>query len=239
VDRITVRNPGIGALIMETKGRRILVDAFNAILEPVEVFPGDIILFTHDDGDHFSPESLPEIHGRDIAIVGPPSIVKPILMHKKADIGQIEVLYSNPFSEPAAVEMGNVGITCFNTRHFNHWEPIHNSYLLEADGKRIYITGDSLMTEEQAEITGETDVVVCNLVDEGYLKGEEKAKAAIQHNLSYLLKVRSRGRTRKVIGIHLLGFEGTVDAEEMKRLVEGYGFDDIIIPASPQQEIFI
>lgn len=239
MEQVTVRNPGAGALLIETGDGRILVDAFNTIVEPVEIFPGDIILFTHDDGDHFSPESLPEILGREITVVGPPSIVKPILMLNKAGIEQVQALYSNPYSEPASIELDSVRITCYHTRHFNHWEPIHNSYLLEASGKRIYITGDSWMTGEQAGIIGETDAVICNLVDEGYLKGTEEAGAALQHNLSYLLKVRSEGRTKKVIGIHLLDFDGAVDAEEMNKLTEGCGLSGIIIPTGSHQVIRI
>lgn len=237
--RVSVRNLGVSALMIEGGGRRIQVDAFNDLIEPTKVLTGDILLFTHDDGDHFCPDRLPVVKNMDITIAGPPSIVKPILMQNKADIEQIEVLYTNKYAKRDSISFDNIKIYCFNTQHFNHWDPIHNSYLIEISGKRIYITGDSELTKEQAENIGETDAVICNLVDEAYLKAEIDANTALHHNLSYLLKVRSEGRTKMVIGVHLLDFDWTVEASDMNKLVEAYGFSNIIISVDPNQKIMI
>lgn len=239
MEQITIRNPGVGALVIEAGERRILVDAFNTLTKPEEVLPGDILLFTHDDGDHFSPDKLPVVRGNHIIIIGPPSIVKPILMNEKADIEQIEVLYTNRYEEPASISLYNINIKCFHTYHFNHWDPIHNSYLIEMLGKKLYITGDSLMTKELAENIGETDAIICNLVEEGYLKAKEEEDVAIHHSLSYLLKIRSEAKTKMIIGIHLLDFTYTVDEHKMRKLVEDYGFRNIIIPVSSEEKIVI
>lgn len=239
MEQVAVTNLGVGALMIEAGNRRILIDAFNALIEPMEVLPGDILIFTHDDGDHFSPDKLPVVKGENITIIGPPSIVKPILIQKKADLEQIEVLYTNRYAEPSSISLDYVNIICYHTNHFNHWDPIHNSYLIEVLGKRLYVTGDSELTKEQAEIIGETDAIICNLVDEAYLKAKEEANVAIHHNLSYLLKVRSEGKTKLVIGVHLLDFTWAVDAGDMKKLIEEYGFDNIIIPVSSKQKIMI
>ncbi len=177
--------------------------------------------------------------GKNITIVGPPSIVVPILKQKKAELEQIEVLYTNQYDKPASLSLDTINIVCYHTNHFNHWDPIHNSYLIEMLGKRFYITGDSELTKEQAEVLGETDAVICNLVEEGFLNGREEANVAIHHILSTLLKVKSQGITKKVIGVHLLDFDWSVDASEMKKLVEDYGFSNIIIPVSTKQKIMI
>ncbi len=239
MEQVAVMNLGIGALVIEAGDRRILIDAFNTLIMPMAVLPGDVLIFTHDDGDHFSTDKLPVVKGMNITIVGPPSIVKPILVQKKAEIEQIEVLYTNKYDDPSSISLDDINIICYYTNHFNHWDPIHNSYIIEVLGKRLYITGDSVLTKEQAEIIGETDAVICNLVDEAYLKAKEEANVAIHHNLSYLLKVRSEGKTKKVIGVHLLDFYCTVEADEMKKLVEEYGFNNIIIPVSSKQKIMI
>lgn len=122
MEQITVRNLGIGALLIEAWNRRILIDAFNTMIKPTEVLPGDILLFTHDDGDHFSPDQLPAVREQDILIIGPPSIVKPILLQKKAEFEQIEVLYTNNYAESASITIGNIKISCYHTNHFNHWD---------------------------------------------------------------------------------------------------------------------
>jgi L-ascorbate metabolism protein UlaG (beta-lactamase superfamily) len=239
MEEFTIRNLGVSALLLEACNRRILVDAFNNVSKPIEVVAGDILLFTHDDLDHFCSDTLPVIKGLDITIVGPPSIVKPILIQEKADINQIEVLSTGNNAEPNSIKFDQINIICYHTRHFNHWDPIHNSYLIEVLGKRIYITGDSLFQKELAEIVGKTDVVICNLVEEGFLKGYEEANVAIHHTLSYLLKLRLEGMTRKIIGVHLLDADWTVDAGAMKRLIEEYDFHNIIIPTSTEQSMTI
>lgn len=239
MESVSIINIGASALIIEAGDRRILVDAYNTLIKPIELLAGDILLFTHDDGDHFSSEMLPFVKGINITIVGPPSIVKPILMQEKANLEQIEVLYTNTYDKPANIVLEYINIICYHTDHFNHWGPIHNSYLIEVLGKRLYITGDSILTKEQTELIGETDAVICNLVDEGYLKGIERANVAIHHHLSYLLKIRLEGKTKKIIGVHLLEFEWTVEAQDMKKLIEEQGFHDIIIPISLKQKIMI
>ncbi|NLO09080.1 MAG: hypothetical protein GX129_04330 [Clostridiales bacterium] len=239
MSELIIRNPGVGALLIEAGVRRILVDAFNTLINPIDILPGDIILFTHDDGDHFSPDKIPFIKGQNITILGPPSIVKPILVQEKVDLNQIEVLYSNSYAEPSNITFDSIKVTCYHTYHFNHWDPIHNSYLLEIFDKRLYITGDSLLTKEIAEIIGEMDAIVCNLVEQGYLKGLEESEVAIHHTLSYLLKVRTEGRAKKVIGIHLQSFPWSVDEHSMRELVKLNDFRNIIIPISPDEEITI
>jgi len=137
MERVDVMNLGIGALEIDAGDRRILIDTFNTIMKPIAVLPGDVLLFTHDDGDHFSPEKLPVVKGMDITIIGPPSILKPILIQGKADLEQIEVLYTNQYQEPSRISLDTINITCYHTNHFNHWDPIHNSYLIEVMGKRF------------------------------------------------------------------------------------------------------
>lgn len=239
MEKICINNLGVGALQIKIGGRRILVDAFNSLINPVDVLPKDVIVFSHDDADHFSPEKLPDLIGKDVVIVGPPTILKPILLLKKAEIEQIEVLYTNEFDVPAAANIDTIKITCFATQHFNCWSPLHNSYMIEVSGKRIYITGDSTISEQLVEKIGKVNAIVCNLVDEGFLRGQEEAKVANQHILSYLLKVRTLMKNAKVIGVHLLGADFTVDADDINILVVALGYDDIIIPISTQQQIII
>ncbi len=46
-------------------------------------------------------------------------------------------------------------------------------------------------------------------------------------------------KNAKVIGVHLLGADFTVDADDINILVVALGYDDIIIPISTQQQIII
>lgn len=237
MQQINIRNLGVGALEIRAGDKRLLVDAFNTLNQPEKVLPGDILLFTHDDGDHFNAQSLPELKQQNVTVIGPPTIVKPILELDKAELKQLQVLYSKDNQNPDCISLEGVCIKAFHTEHFNQWGAINNSYLIEVNDRKLYITGDSLLTKELSNVIGKTDAVICNLVDEGFLKGYEDRRFAVHHNLSYLLKISTLCNPVKMIGVHLLNFEWTVDAEDMRRLVEAYGFYHIIIPTSTTQLI--
>ncbi len=237
MEKLEIRNTGVAALVITIGGRRILVDAFNTINQPEPIVPGDLILFTHDDGDHFSPEKLPNLIGQDVTVIGPPTILKPILELGKAGLEQLKVLYSKDPQNPDGIIVGDICIKAIHTQHFNGWDALNNSYLIKAGSRRIYITGDSLVTKELFASIGKPEILICNLVEEGFLKGTEDKRHAIHHLLSYLLKVSSECNSDRIIGVHLLNFEGTVPADEMKQLVKAYDFSRIIIPISPTQMI--
>ncbi len=196
------------------------------------------MLFTHDDGDHFSAERLPDLKGRSVIIIGPPTILKPILLQQRASIEQIYPMYTNRFDTQTSVSFQNVTISCYHTKHFNHWEPLHNSYLIEIEGKRLYITGDSIITEETATWLGKTDAIVCNLVDEGYLKGELDENAAVDNILSYLLRIRRLVHTKMIIVVHLFDCQWCVSGEKLLSS-DIVGVKDIAIPLDSDQQIFI
>lgn len=237
MERYKVRNLGVGAVEITIGINRIFVDACNTINPLFKVRCGDILLFTHDDGDHFDPEHIPDIKGLDIIIIGPPSIVKPIIERDKAVIDQIITMYSQNNSEPAVYVIHDIVITCFSTPHFMKWKPIHNSYLIKHKCGNLYLTGDSYLTNQMKEQIGPIDFVVCNLVDEGFITGVEDPRFAIHHHLSYLLNMMSAYQPQKIIGIHLLEFPGTVDSWVMKKLVTDYGFDAITIPQDVYETI--
>lgn len=237
MEQVSIRNPGVSALEIEIGNSRILVDAFNSVNKPETVRAGDIILFTHDDADHFEPAKLPDLSDQYITIVGPPSIVKPILDAKKADLCQIMPIYTHNNAEPRTVVLSDICITSFSTPHFINWGSVHNSYMISHSMGNIYITGDSYLTKDYKSIIGSVDIAVCNLIDEGYITRRDDPRFAIHHHLSYLLDIISTYKPRRVIGTHLIGFDGAVDAKAMKKLVNSYGFDEILIPADSSEII--
>lgn len=234
---ITVRNPGVGALRINFGGVSLFVDAFNSINTAEEVNNGDVILFTHDDADHFDAGKLPDIREIKATIIGPPSIVKPILEKERAELKQIVPVYSQNNKNPATIKFEDFTVTSFSTPHFLDWKPIHNSYLFKHQKGNIYVTGDSYLTREMKDTIGKVDYVICNLVDEGFITRTEDPMFAIHHHLSCMLNIVSVYQPRKIIGVHLIHFDGTVDAGDMKKIVNAYGFEQIIIPTDEAEAI--
>ncbi len=239
MNQIAIRALGVGALEIKIGTKRLLLDAFNSINQPKKINHGDFLIFTHDDADHFSINSLPDVRGLDINIIGPPTIVQPLLQNEKALVNQIKVMHSPNNNEPDKFSFDEFCIKSITTQHFINWKPIHNSYLIEAKGLNIYITGDSNLIKDMADSITDLDVVICNLVDEGFITGRDDRRFAIHHHLSYLLKIISDYHPQKLIGTHLINFAGTVEAEEMKKLVEDYQFTNITIPVSEDEVIIL
>lgn len=239
MDTIKIRALGVGALEIKIGARRLLVDAINSINTVPELFAGDTLLFTHDDADHFNADSFPQLKKLDITIIGPPSIIKPIIENDIADLEQIKIMYSQTNYEPCTLELDGFRIKSFQTTHFLNWRPVHNSYLLEIGDNKIYLTGDNYLTKEMSDILTDIDVVICNLVDEGFIKGYEDPRFAIHHHMSYLLNIISTYSPKRIIGSHLINFPGTVKEEDMKKLVENYQFSQITIPISTDEIILV
>jgi L-ascorbate metabolism protein UlaG (beta-lactamase superfamily) len=234
---MSVVNPGVGALIIQLNTVRLFVDAFNSLTDAAELNRGDILLFTHDDSDHFDVNMMPCIKNQEITVIGPPSIVKPLLESGKASLDQIQTVYSPNNHEPVFLDVAGIRLTCFRTPHFLDWKPIHNSYLVQYKQRSVYITGDSYLGAEMKDDIGDVDIVICNLVEEGYITDREDKRFAVHHLMSYLLNIMAGFSPEKIIGVHLIGFDGTISPKDMKKLAADYHFDEIIIPTGKDEMI--
>ena len=119
-------------------------------LDPIGI-PGaphdaDFILITHDHGDHFSPEDIRKLAGPKTVLVVPEKMAR-----------QARSLTE----EPGAVETVRPGqrrtlgaLTFETVPAYNRVKPFHPKsagwvgYLLEVDGRRIYVAGDTDLTPE-------------------------------------------------------------------------------------------
>jgi L-ascorbate metabolism protein UlaG (beta-lactamase superfamily) len=237
MEHMSVINLGVAALDMNLGTARILVDAFNSINEAPSLREGDILLFTHDDADHFDASKIPCLKGRSVAIIGPPTIVHPLLVNDKASLEQITTMYSPNNREPISLNTAGIFITCFQTPHFLNWKPIHNSYLIRYKNYSVYITGDSYLDKTMKDVVGNIDMVICNLVEEGYITCSEDKRFAVHHLFSYLLHIMAAYNPKTIVGVHLMDFDGTIDASDLKKLVSEYQFSEIIIPTQRDETI--
>lgn len=228
---------GVGSVKITIGNRNVYIDAFNSINSSPELKDGDIIVFTHCDADHFDVTSIPDIRESDVLIIGPPSISRQILLSEKAEISRIKELNSPDNANPDQLDLDFMCIKAFSTSHFMAWNPIHNSYLLEISGIKIYITGDSMLTAGLKQYLNHVDYVICNLVHEGFITKRQDPRFAVHHHLSYLLDIIDLYNPVKIICSHLINFSGTVEPEEMSELVDRYGFNDrIIVPDKEREE---
>ena len=123
--------------------RTIYMDPFQMTIEPHDA---DYILITHDHYDHFSPEDIEKAaNNRTIMVV-------PEKMEKKAQEVSGMVKRIVPVKPGSCQEAE--GLAFETIPAYNIVKPFHPKsaewvgYILQIDGKRIYIAGDTDATKE-------------------------------------------------------------------------------------------
>ena len=126
-----------------TGERKIYADSFKINESPKDA---DFILITHDHYDHFSPEDIQKVAGKNTILIVPEK------MAKKAEEVRDFV------SRIVPVEPGNSyeidGLSFETVPAYNSIKPFHPKhagyvgYILVIDGERIYIAGDTDATKE-------------------------------------------------------------------------------------------
>lgn len=125
----------------------LYVDPFRMEQTPKDAA---FILITHDHYDHFSPEDIGKAAGGNTVLIVPEK------MKKKADT------VSGLVSKIVTVRPGEIrdvdGLEIETVPAYNTLKPFHPKsagwvgYILNVDGKRIYIAGDTDDTKEAREV---------------------------------------------------------------------------------------
>lgn len=224
VDKMRVSVLGVEAVRIKHGQKTIFIDAFAGGIPAFDVDKADLILVTHDDGDHFSAKKAANAAKKTGGIiVGPPSIAYPLLVDEKLPPGQLVVVYPKHFKKPVVREIRGVRIKVYQTEHDGDWNPIHVSYLVEMGGKKFFHTGDSSMIpEDDTEVKG-LDVLfhVFNTKDASQISRLEDAQ--------------KKFNPRYLIPIHLLHCSWTMTPEDFKKGVEKRGLKGFVVIEDDKQ----
>ena len=171
VDIILIKH---GTLAISYNGLTIQIDPVAGQGKPTDYateFPkADVILITHEHGDHLDAEAI-------AALTGPQTIL--ILNEKsQGQIGRGEVMHNGESRElPGGIKLE--AVPAYNTspgRERFHPKGNGNGYVLTIDGLRIYVAGD---TENIPEMAAIKDIDVAFLpVNQPYTMTPEQCVAA-------------------------------------------------------------
>lgn len=158
---------GQAGLLIEADGKKILIDPYlsdsvskvnpaNYRRQPIDesflkLVP-DVILCTHDHMDHYDEETLVHYLGKPGKILFlAPGTAWEKAQHFGGGHNYVRFMRGTVWSE------GNVTFTAVRAEHS---DPFAIGVILEAEGKRLYITGDTLYHKDIfAELPGDIDVV--------------------------------------------------------------------------------
>lgn len=132
----------------------IYVDPYNVEGKPLDA---DLILITHDHYDHFSPEDIGKVMKSDTKLVVPEKMLKKAF---SIDISKERIVTVSPgiLKEIDSIMIETVAA-------YNKLKPFHPKsskwvgYIIPLDGIRIYVAGDTDITEENKKVSCDVALV--------------------------------------------------------------------------------
>jgi L-ascorbate metabolism protein UlaG (beta-lactamase superfamily) len=151
-------------------GTRVLIDPYK-LASPVSA---DIILITHDHGDHFSADDVATCRGPETAIVTVASVARQLE-------GRVTVVQPGDHVTVGGVAIETVA--AYNTNKFRApGQPFHPKasgwvgFVVTVNGQRVYHTGDSDVIDEMRGLA--VDIALLPVSGTYVMTAEEAFEAA-------------------------------------------------------------
>ena len=144
---------GHGTLMLGFGGKVIHVDPFGKLTDYEKLPDADLILITHEHGDHLDLGAIAAIRKSSTVIVANPSAASKIQGAEVMENGQKKTVMGLPIE----------AVPAYNVVHKrDNGEPFHppgrnNGYVVTFGDKRVYIAGDTENIEEMKNI-GAVDI---------------------------------------------------------------------------------
>lgn len=191
--------------IATQSGKVIYVDPFKLKREAAN--DADLIFITHSHYDHFSPEDIKLIKNSNTKIVVTKDLVEKAIECGFAENQVLKVLPNNDYN---FIGVAFATIPAYNTnKEFHKREYDWVGYIIEADGEKIYVAGDTDITDEALNVKCDVALVP---VGGTYTMTAEEAAKFVEHIAP----------TKYAIPTHYQTIVGSVeDAVKFKNLLEG------------------
>ncbi|MGR3322801.1 MAG: MBL fold metallo-hydrolase [Pseudooceanicola sp.] len=172
---VTIHPVSHASFVMETPVGTIYNDPVGDAADYADFPEPDLILVTHEHGDHYNADTLSALVGSNTQLLTNPAVFDMLpdgLKARATSIGNGE--------EATLLGLKVEAIPAYNTtedRLQYHPEGRDNGYVLNFDGLRVYIAGD---TEDIPEMRALTDIDVAFLpFNLPYTMTEEQAASAV------------------------------------------------------------
>lgn len=172
---VWVRWLGHSSFQIRATGKVIYVDLkkYGRVIETSEM--ADVVLVTHNHGDHCSPAKIQKLRGKDTVVVAPKNCA--------ARIGG-DVRSLKPGEEMTVDGVVVRAVEAYNVRRFKAsgkpWHPkgYGVGYLITVDGRTIYHAGDTDFIPEMLAL-GKVDLALLPTGDKYTMDNAEAAEAAL------------------------------------------------------------
>ncbi|MBN1813728.1 MAG: hypothetical protein JXA14_17950, partial [Anaerolineae bacterium] len=112
--------------------------------------------------------------------------------------------------------------------------PPHVSYLIELAGKRLYVTGDSYVMDDEDPDLLHLDAIVYSLVPK-----DLAAPGVMEAHVVALEDVQRRFSPRYLLPSHLVDCEWTVNPADLRKAIEARGLKNIMVVETKEETLEI
>ncbi|KAA9010649.1 MBL fold metallo-hydrolase [Histidinibacterium aquaticum] len=203
--QITVHPISHASFVMETPAGTIYTDPVGDAEQYADLPAPDLILITHEHGDHYNAETLSALMGEETHLITNPAVADML----PEDLAEgAETLANGDSTTWNEVEIDAIPAHNLTEDRMNYHPPGRdNGYVLSIDGFRTYISGDTEPVEEMLALENIDLAFLC--MNLPYTQTAQQAAEAVQQfQPTYVYPYHYRG-----------GDGGTQDPEEFAELV--------------------
>ena len=201
---ITVNPVEHASVVLETPAGTIYVDPVGEASAYEGLPAPDLVVITHEHGDHYSEETLAAVAGEA------PLVVNPAVMEMLSDDLKSRATAIGNGESTEALGISIDAIPAYNTTEGRldfHPEGRDNGYVMTIDGARVYVSGDTEDIPEMRALQNIDLAFVC--MNLPFTMAAEAAASAV-----------AEFKPRAVYPYHYRGRDdGTQDPQEFARLV--------------------
>ncbi len=204
---ITVHPVSHASFVMETPVGTIYVDPVGDPESYFDFPTPDLILITHEHGDHYNAETLAALAGDGTRLITNPAVFEMLSDDLRPQANEVPNNNLARFNEIDIEAIPAYNIT--EERKNFHPEGRDNGYILNFEGFRVYISGDTEDTPEMRALENIDLAFVCmNLPFT--MDASAAASAVSEFAPTFVYPYHYRGRDN-----------GTQDPEEFASMLEG------------------
>ncbi len=150
---LTITFVGHGTLYVEWNDKVIHVDPWSRLADYSTLPKADVILITHQHGDHLSPDAIKAVSSEKTKI---------ILTEQCTGKADGEVMKNGDVTTVAGIEVK--AVPAYNIKHKrDSGQPFHpkgegNGYVFTLGDKTVYIAGDTENVPEMTDLKGTVDI---------------------------------------------------------------------------------
>ncbi len=133
---------GHGSLYINYEGTIIHIDPWSRVGDYAKLPDADLILITHDHGDHLDINAISKIVKSDTKIIAPKICEDALMDYQNVTIMTNGTTYIAKWGKVSAVPAYNIVHKREGGKPY-HPQGVGNGYVLSIDGKRVYIAGDT------------------------------------------------------------------------------------------------